>query len=74
LIQEDYDAAKPNREMDEARAVLRGDPAGYDWPDPRSIPLWITSDHKVLFYELFFLWEGCWRRVIFLRVSTVFIT
>jgi len=55
LIKEDYDAAKPNREMDEARAVLRGDPAGYDWPDPRSIPLWITSDHKVLFYELFFL-------------------
>ena len=53
MIQEDYDAAKPNREMDEARAVLRGDPAGYDWPDQRLIPLWITSDHKALFYEFF---------------------
>jgi hypothetical protein len=58
LIQEDYDAAKPNREMDEARAVKRGDPAGYDWPDPCSILPWITSDHKALFYELFFFWEN----------------
>jgi len=55
LIQEDYDAAKPDGEMDEARAVKRGDPADYDWPDPRSILPWITSDHKALFYELFFL-------------------
>ncbi|MDB4858293.1 hypothetical protein OAH90_04630 [Alphaproteobacteria bacterium] len=54
LIQEDYDAAKPDRKMGEARAVLRGDPAGYYWPDQRSIPLWITSDHKALFYELSF--------------------
>ena len=44
--------------MEEARAVPRGDPAGYDWPDPRSIPLWITSDHKALFYELFFWGNG----------------
>ena len=62
LIQEDYDAAKPDGEMDEARAVKRGDPADYDWPDPRSILPWITSDHKALFYELFFLGEWCWRR------------
>jgi hypothetical protein len=53
LIQEDYDAAKPDRKMGEARAVLRGDPAGYDWPAQRSIPLWITSDHKALFYGFF---------------------
>jgi hypothetical protein len=54
LIQEDYDAANPDGEMDEARAVKRSDPADYDWPDPRSILPWITSDHKALFYELFF--------------------
>jgi len=54
LIQENYDAAKPDGEMDEARAVKRGDPADYDWPDPRSILPWITSDHKALFYELSF--------------------
>ena len=74
MIQENYDAAKPDGEMDEARAVKRGDPADYDWPDPRSILPWITSDHKALFYELFFLGEWCWRSVIFLHVSTVFIT
>ena len=44
--------------MDEARAVKRGDPADYDWPDPRSILPWITSDHKALFYELFFWGNG----------------
>ena len=68
LIQEDYGAAKPDGEMDEARAVKRGDPADYDWPDPRSILPWITSDHKALFYELFF-WEngaGGESRIVFL--------
>jgi hypothetical protein len=40
--------------MGEARAVLRGDPTGYNWLDPRSITLWITSGHKALFYTLFF--------------------
>ena len=54
MIQEDYDAANPDGEMDEARAVKRSDPADYDWPDPRSILPWITSDHKALIYELFF--------------------
>ena len=56
MIQEDYDAANPDGEMDEARAVKRSDPADYDWPDPRSILPWITSDHKAQLYELF-LWE-----------------
>ena len=62
MIQEDYDAAKPDGEMDEARAVKRGDPADYDWPDPTPILPWITSDHTALFYELIFLGEWCWRR------------
>jgi hypothetical protein len=39
MIQEIYGAAKPDRKMGEARAVLRGDPTGYNWLDPRSITL-----------------------------------
>ena len=68
MIQENYDAAKPDGEMDEARAVKRGDPADYDWPDPRSILPWITSDHKALFYELFFWGNGAGgeTRIVFL--------
>jgi hypothetical protein len=36
LIQEDYDAAKPDGEMDEACAALRNDFTGDDWSDSRS--------------------------------------
>ncbi|MDC1408382.1 hypothetical protein N8524_08675 [Candidatus Puniceispirillum sp.] len=54
LIQEDYDAAKPAREMGEAHAVLCNDLTSDDWSDPRSTSSGVTAGHKALLCELFF--------------------
>ena len=53
LIQEDYDAAKPDGEMDEACAALRNDFTGDDWSDSRSTSSWVTAGHTALLCELF---------------------